>query len=129
MRGSSRSRNLPYFGRGLGFLGTLWVERFDSLDPLPQLRNGDSETIGNEDALQDGEGGRGDREHQSKRTRASEVFVVERILDGSQVPGIVTSDHVDEDDAKGPDVGVERRVRDKLAVFIEALLSGLSGRG
>jgi len=77
--------------------------------------------MGNEDALQDSEGTRGDREHQSERTRALKVFVVERILDGSQVPGVVPSYHVDEDDAQGPNIGVERRIRNKLAVFVKAL--------
>jgi len=121
MRGSSRSRDLGYLGCGIRFLFTLWVERFDSLDPLPQLRNSDSETMGNEDAFQDGKSSSGDREHQSKRTGAPEIFVVERILDGSQMPGIVTSDHVDKDDTKGPDVGLERRVRNERALFIDAL--------
>ena len=42
------------------------------------------------------------------------------------MPGVVTSDHVDEDDTKGPDVGFEGRVRDKVTLFIEALLNELS---
>jgi len=31
----------------------------------------------------------------------------------------MTSNHVDEDDTKGPNIGLERRIRNKLAVFIE----------
>ena len=108
-------------GCSLGFLLVLWVERFDSLNPFTQLRNSDSETIGNKDAFQDSEGSRGDREHQSKRTRTPKVFGVERIPHGSQMPGVVASDHVNEDDTEGPDVCLERRVRNKLAVFVEAL--------
>ena len=42
------------------------------------------------------------------------------------MPGVVTSDHVDENDTKGPDVGFEGRVRDELAFFIEALLDRVS---
>ena len=42
------------------------------------------------------------------------------------MPGVVTGDHIDENDTKGPDVGFEGRVRDKPAVFIEAFLNGLS---
>ena len=77
--------------------------------------------MGNEDTFQDSEGGRRYREHHTKRTRAPKVVRVERILHGSQVPGVVTSDHVHEDDTEGPDVGFERRIGDKLAVFIETL--------
>ena len=33
----------------------------------------------------------------------------------------MTSDHVDENNTKGPDVGMERRVRDEFAVLVEAL--------
>jgi len=106
------------FGCSLGFLLTLWVERFDGLDSLTQLQDSDTETIGNEDAFQDSESSRGDRKHQSKRPGAPEIFVVERIPHGSQVPGVVASDHVDEDDTEGPDVGLERRVRYELALFI-----------
>ena len=75
----------------------------------------------NEDTFQDSEGGGRDREHHSKRTRAPKVFGVERILHGSQMPGVVTSDHVYKDDTEGPDVGFEWRIRNKLAVFIETL--------
>ena len=110
-----------YFGCSLGFPFILWVEGFDSLDSFTQLRNSHSEAMGNEDTFQDSEGGRRDREHHTKRTRTPEVFGVERILDGSQVPGVVTSDHVYEDDAKGPDVGFKWRIGDKLAVFVETL--------
>jgi len=106
------------FGCSLGFLLALWVERFDSFDSLTQLRDSDPETTGNEDAFQDSESGRGDRKHQSKRTGAPEIFVIERIPQRCQMPGVVTGDHVNEDDTKSPDVGLERRVRDKLAVFI-----------
>ena len=45
------------------------------------------------------------------------------------MPGIMTSDHVDEYNAKGPNVGFERRVRNELAVFVEALWNGLSKVG
>ena len=120
MRGSSGRRSLVYFGCSLRFIFTLWIERFDSLNPLAQLRNGHSEAMGNEDTFQDSEGNRGDREHQSKRTRTPKVFVVERILRRSQMPGVVTSDHVHKDDTEGPDIGLERRVRNKRAAFIEA---------
>jgi hypothetical protein len=85
--------------------------------------------VGNEDAFQDSERSRGDLEHQSKRTGAPEVFVIERVLDGGQMPGVMTSDHVDEHNAKGPNVCFERRVRNQLAMFIEALWKGLSGIG
>jgi len=77
--------------------------------------------MGNEDTFQDREGSGGDREHHSKRTRTPKVFGVERILHRSQMPGVVTSDHVYKDDAEGPDVGFEWRIRNKLAVFIETL--------
>ena len=43
------------------------------------------------------------------------------------MPGIVTSDHVNKNDTKGPDVGFEGGIRDKIAMFVEALLNGLSG--
>lgn len=42
------------------------------------------------------------------------------------MPRVVTSDHVDENDAEGPNVGFEGRVRNKIAMFIKALLNGLS---
>ena len=121
MRGSSRSCNVAYFRRSLGLLCTLRIEGFEGFDPLAQLWDSDPETVGNEDALQDNEGTRGDRKHQSKRTRTPKVFVVEWVLDGSQMPRVVTSYHVDEDDTQGPDIGVERRIRNKFAVFVEAL--------
>jgi hypothetical protein len=45
------------------------------------------------------------------------------------MPGVVTSDHIDENDTKGPDVGFEGRVRDKFALLVEAFLSRLSEKG
>ena len=117
------------FGRSFRFLITLRVERIYSLDSLTQLRDRYSKTMRNEDAFQNGESSRGDLEHQSKRAGAPKIFVVKRILRRRQMPGIVTSDHVDENDTKGPDVGFEGRIGDKLAIFIEAFLDGLSERG
>ena len=125
MRGSPRSCNVAYFRCNLEFLGTLWVEGSEGLDSLSQLRNSDPETVGNEDALQDDESTIGDRKHPSKGTRTPKVFVVKRILDGSQVPGVVTGYHVDEHDAQGPDIGVERGIRNQLALFVEALFKGV----
>ena len=121
MGGSPGNRKLANFGCSLGFLGTLWVERYNFFDSLAQVRNSDAEAIGDEDALQDSESSWGDRKHQGERARTLEVFVVERIPHGCQMPGVVTSDHVDKDDTKSPDVGVERGVRNKLPILVEAL--------
>lgn len=118
------------FGGSLGFrVPALGVEGIYGFDSLTQLRDRHSETMGNEDTFQDGECNRGDLEHQSKRAGAPKIFGVERVLRGCQVPGVVTSDHIDKNDTKGPDVGFEGRVRDKVAFFIEALWNRLSEKG
>ena len=82
----------------------------------------------NEDAFQDSEGNSRDREHQSKRTGTPEIFVVEQVPDGGQVPGIVTSDRIDKDNTKGANVGLEGEIRGECAVFsiVEALHFHLS---
>ena len=134
MRGSSRSRDFREFRRSLRFLRTLGVERVDSFDSFTQLRDCHPESVKNEDAFQDSESSRGDLKHHSKRAGTPKVFVVERVLRGCQMPGVVTSDHVDEYDTKCPDVGFEGRVRNELAILIETLWNWLSeskkgGRG